>query len=197
MTLSGQYKWNPDTGGFSVVGSEATERPNLERQGSLLGWGEETVKLAAWQERVAKGSRGPRGNPVTDMEWVRGVADRYGFSDLEVPKGSVVWDKDIWSVGGRCFYYPGGAWAIGLSFPRHQLQGRPETERTLAHELLHAYLWEKRRVTGHGPDFKAIARAGGIPRHCENFSTLPGETQPKLDEESRPTAPPQDSGALF
>ena len=56
--LSGQYKWNPETGQFSVVGSEATERPNLERQGNLLGWGEDTAKLAKWREWAARGRRG-------------------------------------------------------------------------------------------------------------------------------------------
>ena len=194
--LSGQYKWNPETGQFSVVGSEATERPNLERQGNLLGWGEDTAKLAKWREWAARGRRGPRGNPVTDLEWLREVADRYGFDDLEVPAGSVVWDKDIKSIGGRCFYYPGGVWAIGLSWPRHQLHGRPETEPILAHELLHAYLWEKRRVTGHGADFKAMARARGIPRYCEHFGALPGARQPKFGDKPRPTGPVKDPRTL-
>ena len=195
--MSGQYKWNPDTGDFSVVGSKATERPDLEKQGSLMGWADETAKLAKWQEWAAKGGRGPRGQAVTDMAWVREVADRYGFSDMEIPDGSVVWDKEIKSIGGRCFYYPGRVWAIGLSLPRHQLHGRPETERTLAHELVHAYLWEKHGVTGHGADFKAIARSRGIPRYCENFDSLPGARQPTLGEKPRPAPPPEDHQVLF
>jgi hypothetical protein len=37
--LTGQYKYNLDTGQVYVVGSKATEFPNLERQANLLKWG--------------------------------------------------------------------------------------------------------------------------------------------------------------
>jgi hypothetical protein len=47
--ISGQYKVNLDTGDIYVVGSKATERPNLEIQASLLQWGEGKVKLERWQ----------------------------------------------------------------------------------------------------------------------------------------------------
>jgi hypothetical protein len=47
--LTGQYKFNLDTGQVYVVGSKATETPNLERQASLLKWGEERAKLERWQ----------------------------------------------------------------------------------------------------------------------------------------------------
>jgi hypothetical protein len=47
--LTGQYKYNLDTGQVYVVGSKATETPNLERQASLLKWGEERAKLERWQ----------------------------------------------------------------------------------------------------------------------------------------------------
>ena len=47
--ISGQYKVNLDTGVVYVVGSKATERPQLERQGNLLAWGEDKVKLERWQ----------------------------------------------------------------------------------------------------------------------------------------------------
>ena len=175
--MSGQHKWDFDTGGSQVVGSRASDRPVREAQASLIGWGEETAK---WRQWVARGEQGPRGNPVTDMEWVRDVADRYGFSDLEIPAGAVLWEPGIKSIGGRCFYYPDGSWAIGLSLPRHQLEGRSESKQTLAHELLHAYLWEKHRVTGHGADFKAIARARGILRYCQNFKVLEQEDHRQL-----------------
>ena len=171
---SGQYKWNLESGESHVVGSPASDRPVRETQGSLTGWGEERRK---WQEWVEGGSPGPRGTPVTDMAWVRAVADRYGFSDLEIPVGSVVWEWDIKAIGGRCFYYPGGAWAIGLSLPRRQLEGQAASEQTLAHELVHAYLWEKHGVTGHGADFKAIARARGIAMYCPEFR-CPGRGAP-------------------
>ena len=52
--LTGQYKYNLDTGQVYVVGSKATEFPNLERQASLLKWGEERAKL----ERRQNNSKG-------------------------------------------------------------------------------------------------------------------------------------------
>ena len=180
---SGQYKWNLESGESHVVGSPASDRPVRETQGSLAGWGEERRK---WQEWVEGGSPGPRGTPVKDMAWVRSVADRYGFSDLELPSGSVVWEKGIKSIGGRCFYYSGGVWAIGLSFPRRQLQGLAAPEQTLAHELVHAYLWEKHRVKGHGADFKALARVRGIAMYCQNFEVLEQDHDRQLPLGERP-----------
>jgi hypothetical protein len=47
--LTGRYKFNLDTGQVYVVGSKATEVPNLEKQGSLLQWGEDRAKLEGWQ----------------------------------------------------------------------------------------------------------------------------------------------------
>jgi hypothetical protein len=47
--ISGQYKFNPDTGQVYVVGSKVTERPNLEIQASLLEWAEDRAKLEQWE----------------------------------------------------------------------------------------------------------------------------------------------------
>jgi hypothetical protein len=52
--ISGQYKVNLDTGEFYVVGSKATERPSLEKQASLLQWGEDKVKLERWQSEDSR-----------------------------------------------------------------------------------------------------------------------------------------------
>ncbi len=51
--LTGQYKWNPETGKISVVGSKATERPNREKQANLLDWGEEQNKLLRWVQAAS------------------------------------------------------------------------------------------------------------------------------------------------
>ncbi len=51
--LTGQYKWNTETGKISVVGSKATERPNREKQGNLLDWGEERIKLLRWVQAAS------------------------------------------------------------------------------------------------------------------------------------------------
>jgi hypothetical protein len=48
-SLTGQYKFNLDTGQVYVVGSKATEHPNLEKQASLLDWAEARAKLERWQ----------------------------------------------------------------------------------------------------------------------------------------------------
>jgi hypothetical protein len=50
--LTGQCKWEMDTREFHVVPSEATETPNLERQGNLLGWGEDMKRLEEWKRQV-------------------------------------------------------------------------------------------------------------------------------------------------
>jgi hypothetical protein len=47
--ISGQYKFNPDTGQVYVVGSKATESPSLEIQASLLEWAEDKAKLERWE----------------------------------------------------------------------------------------------------------------------------------------------------
>jgi hypothetical protein len=46
--ISGQYKVNLGTAPVYVVGSKATESPNLEKQVSLLQWGEDVKKLERW-----------------------------------------------------------------------------------------------------------------------------------------------------
>ena len=46
--MTGQHKWNMETGDSYVVGSKATERPQLERQGNLLDHADELDKLRQW-----------------------------------------------------------------------------------------------------------------------------------------------------
>ncbi len=50
---TGQYKWNSETGRISVVGSKATERPNLEKQGDLFDWAEAQSKLLRWVQATS------------------------------------------------------------------------------------------------------------------------------------------------
>jgi hypothetical protein len=52
--LTGQYKFNPDTGQVFVVGSKATERPTLEKQASLLDWAKGRALLLRWR-RLSEG----------------------------------------------------------------------------------------------------------------------------------------------
>jgi hypothetical protein len=46
--LTGQFKWNPSTGSVNVVGSKATERPQMEKQGNLLAWRDDQERLESW-----------------------------------------------------------------------------------------------------------------------------------------------------
>ena len=62
--LTGQYKYNLDTGQVYLVGSKATEFPNLERQASLLKWGEERAKLE-------RGNITPRIGAGGRVDWQR------------------------------------------------------------------------------------------------------------------------------
>ena len=43
---------------------------------------------------------------------------------------------------------------------------------TLAHELLHAGLWERYGDNTHGSHFVNLANERGIRRHCESLGTL-------------------------
>jgi hypothetical protein len=63
-----QYKWNPDTGTFSVVGSKASERPVKEKQASLLDWGEDTEKLAMWVKAQIEDSVGEPNSTIRGVE---------------------------------------------------------------------------------------------------------------------------------
>lgn len=58
----GQFKFggfinDPDDITVSVVGSKQTEQPQMEKQGSLLDWGEDVERLEAWKD--ANASRNP------------------------------------------------------------------------------------------------------------------------------------------
>jgi hypothetical protein len=46
--VNGQFKVNLDIGQVYVVGSKVTESPQLEKQGNLLAWAEDRVKLERW-----------------------------------------------------------------------------------------------------------------------------------------------------
>ena len=48
-TRSGQHKWNMATGASHVVGSPATERPNLERQADLIDNLADSERLLRWK----------------------------------------------------------------------------------------------------------------------------------------------------
>lgn len=107
----------------------------------------------------------PKGIVLNDLAWVQHVARKYELPGLDIPAGSIVLERTV-ATGGRCFCYSDGAWLIGLSLPRMQRCGRREMEGILAHELLHAWLWEIHRYAGHGPVFEGHASARGIPRWC-------------------------------
>ena len=161
-----QFKWDLDSGYSRLVASRASERPVRESQGDLLGWGEGTQKVRDW-ERVAH--TGPKGGPVHDRRWILDVAERYGLGSLAVPDGAVTWERLPENDGGRRWTYPDGTWAFGLSLRLFQLRGFPGVEPSLAHELLHAYLWESRRVLGHGAEFLDLVISKSIRRWCEPF----------------------------
>ena len=107
----------------------------------------------------------PKGIVLSDLEWVKKVAQQYRMENLDLTSGSVVLERTVY-VGGRCFCYPDGSWLIGLSLPRFQRYGRAGMEGILAHELLHAWLWSHRGYVGHGPEFADHASFRGIPRWC-------------------------------
>ena len=52
-TRSGQYKWNIATGASHVVGSPATEHPNLERQADLIDYLSDSERLLRWNGQHA------------------------------------------------------------------------------------------------------------------------------------------------
>jgi hypothetical protein len=55
--LTGQYKWTPETGETNVVGSKDSERVKPIQQ-SLLDWGDDQGRLAAWNKAAGEESDG-------------------------------------------------------------------------------------------------------------------------------------------
>jgi hypothetical protein len=49
-SISGQFKFNLDSGQVHMVGSKASDKPVKEQQASLLQWGEDKVKLEQWEK---------------------------------------------------------------------------------------------------------------------------------------------------
>ena len=63
--MSGQYKWNLESGESHVVGSPASDRPVRPSQANLFRWAEETRK---WNDWVARDMRGPQDPQVLESE---------------------------------------------------------------------------------------------------------------------------------
>lgn len=77
----------------------------------------------------------------------------------------VCWSKRMTSCAGICYYQGGGYIRIALSQPLLSLRPRSDFVNTLIHECLHAWNFKRFGVrnrdgpTGHGPRWKAAARA--------------------------------------
>ena len=67
-----QYRLDPFTGKTTLVGSKAGEKPVKEKQASLLDWGEDTAKLAAW--KAANGKEEKDADPYIVAQPIHGQA---------------------------------------------------------------------------------------------------------------------------
>ena len=123
-----------------------------------------------------RGAGYPNGPVLSDVRWVREIADKYQLGELYIPVGSVVLEKTT-ATGGRTFMFidhdqRGNEvrnWVIGISRPRLDALGREGMEGIVAHELLHAWLWCRFAYMDHGEPFMAHAAARGIPRWCSHY----------------------------
>jgi hypothetical protein len=126
--------------------------------------------------------------PIQDDEWIEKVRQQFGFVDLDISRGQFVWNMGSGThFGGRCWHRGYGdtdhrTWLIELSYKRLNLEGRNGMENILAHEMLHAWLFQLagRAGVGHGKFFMAIAETRGIDRHCDSFWMLERRTDPQM-----------------
>lgn len=62
------------------------------------------------------------------------------------------------------------AWTIRISVPYHDAHGWDgELADTLLHEMIHLWLHQEGRPSGHGPEFRAIAARLGCPRYAKRM----------------------------
>ncbi len=63
-----------------------------------------------------------------------------------------------------------GNWTIRISVPYHDLHGwEAEAEATLVHEMIHLWLRQQGRPSGHTPEFRALAGELGAPRFAKRM----------------------------
>ena len=117
--------------------------------------------------------------PLSDPDWPRRVAEKYGFP-VDLSKGEFYWTRDSKRRAGYCMYLVPDRWEIHLSYDRLEAEGWDEAEQTLAHELLHAWLFELSGAGGHGPIFDGICRKRGIKRYCAVWESVEARPQPAL-----------------
>ena len=62
------------------------------------------------------------------------------------------------------------SWIIRISIPYHDVHGwGVEAEATLLHEMIHLWLSQQGRPTGHTPEFRDLATRLGAPRFAKRM----------------------------
>ena len=72
---------------------------------------------------------------------------------------------------GACRYDANsGEVTIRLTWAAYEAFGWEEFTGVIRHELVHAYEFQTRGESGHGPRFRALAKSVDAPRRCQRFS---------------------------
>jgi predicted SprT family Zn-dependent metalloprotease len=96
---------------------------------------------------------------------MRALAFRCFHGKLRQPR--IALSRKLRSSAGMADYR---TWTIRLSIPYHDLYGwEREAEDTLLHEMIHLWLRQRGRPSGHTPEFKALASAMGCPRYAKRM----------------------------
>jgi predicted SprT family Zn-dependent metalloprotease len=99
------------------------------------------------------------------------------FFDGFLPEPELAWNSRLRTSAGR--FFPGvrrGIWARPArievaSYLREEAQAAFLIRDTLGHEMIHYWLWERRRPYGHTEEFYVKMRAMGVNR----YNTVPRE----------------------
>mgnify|MGYP001558762152 FL=1 len=104
--------------------------------------------------------------PVEALEALLDRLNRVHFGGrLKPPR--LVFSGRMRSAAGMADYRD---WAIRVSVAYHEHHGwERELEDTLLHEMIHLWLRQRGRPSGHTPEFRALAAAMGCPRYAKRM----------------------------
>lgn len=112
-------------------------------------------------------------DPRTPGELIDRAADYATKLPLPVDLTSVSWEvsRRAKRRAGACRYDPeSGEVTIRLTWAAYEAFGWDEFAGVVRHELVHAYEFQTRGESGHGPTFRALADEIDAPRRCRRFA---------------------------
>lgn len=111
-------------------------------------------------------------DPRTPAELIDRAADYAARVALPVDLASVSWEvsRRAKRRAGACRYdTESGEVTIRLTWAAYEAFGWEEFAGVVRHELVHAYEFQTRGESGHGPTFRSLADEIDAPRRCRRF----------------------------